>query len=70
MAKKKSQPGPAGFMIPVENKAEAPKETKVRKPREPKVEAIVEPVAETQVADVVEEAPIEETSTSEESISE
>jgi hypothetical protein len=72
--KKKSQPGPAGFMIAVENKAEELKEFKTRKRREPKVEAVeeavAEAVAEPQVADAVEEVTTEETSASEEIISE
>lgn len=72
--KKKLQPGPAGFMNSVENKAEAPKESKTRKPRELKIEVVEEVVANTvaepQVADAVEEVSTEELPASEESISE
>jgi|688.fasta_scaffold2302046_1 hypothetical protein len=78
--KKKSQPGPAGFMsavenktktpFAIENKAEAPKESKTKKPREPKVEAVAEAIVEPQVADAVEEVATEELPASEESISE
>ena len=68
--KKKSQPGPAGFMLAVENKAEAPKESKTKKPREPKVEAVADAIVEPQVADAVEEVATEELPASEEIISE